>query len=359
MGDHGHERMAMRPAPGSALEAVKPAFFLPLLVDLLARPSAAAPSIRPHRGSRPSPAEGGLDGCCQRLQVRLCRQVREMVLPLARRAMLADEPRLFAGQVLVAAVADPPGRAVGDAHARCSKAGRQLALRPGPPARFLPVGVRQHGLRRAAELVGDVPLARPTAAGNRADKFDIGRVDLEVACNARRPGEVPCPPSPAEGRADAAAGVPPTRRRSATPEAIGRSISAGTISGLVRKGRRPPGTPTPASRAGSEVHASGSLIAARSRARSHKHRHLGAWERRRDERPAVGVLAERRRMLRGDACRSRALLRQRGVIDDERRVPPARPAAPCSSSRQARSGQPRARGHRARRAGCPSRTRNG
>src|SRR4051812_24999321 len=69
--DHGHQRVPVQTGPGAALEMVEAELLLHLLVRLLAHPA------RLDRG--PQLLERGLRG-----------QVGEVVLPLARGAMLAD-----------------------------------------------------------------------------------------------------------------------------------------------------------------------------------------------------------------------------------------------------------------------------
>ena len=107
--DQRHQRVSVQAAPGAALEVVEAEFLLELLVRLLANPAP-------------------LDCRGQFLQSRASRQVGEIVLPLARRAMLAHKPDLLAWHVLGALVADALWRAVGDPHPHGRKAGREPAL---------------------------------------------------------------------------------------------------------------------------------------------------------------------------------------------------------------------------------------
>src|SRR3954447_17156543 len=78
--DHRHERMTVKALPGSSLEVIETEFFFQLLVSLLANPSR-------------------LDGGRQGAQVRLRRQVGEIVFLLSGHPVFADEPGL-----------PPPGR---------------------------------------------------------------------------------------------------------------------------------------------------------------------------------------------------------------------------------------------------------
>src|SRR5919199_1060523 len=84
-GEQAQERVVVQAAPGAALEVVQPRLVLELLVQLLARP--------PRLDQRREPLERGVG-----------REIREVVLLLAARAMLADQPRLLAGQVPAACV---------------------------------------------------------------------------------------------------------------------------------------------------------------------------------------------------------------------------------------------------------------
>ena len=86
--NHGHERVAVEALPGSPLEVVETQFFFQLLVSLLANPSR-------------------LDGGRQGAQVRLCRQVGEIVFLLPRQPVFADEPGLVPWQMLLTLVPDP------------------------------------------------------------------------------------------------------------------------------------------------------------------------------------------------------------------------------------------------------------
>ena len=80
--DHRHERMTMQTLPGSAFEVIETEFLFQLLVSLLANPAR-------------------LDGGRQRTEVRLCRQIGEIVFLLSRHPVFADQPSLVAGQMLL------------------------------------------------------------------------------------------------------------------------------------------------------------------------------------------------------------------------------------------------------------------
>ena len=82
-GELAQERVVVQAAPAPTLEVVQPQLLLELLVHLLAHPAR-------------------LDQGGQGLERRVGRKVGQVVLALAGGAMLADEPRLLAGQVLPA-----------------------------------------------------------------------------------------------------------------------------------------------------------------------------------------------------------------------------------------------------------------
>ena len=79
-------------------EVVEAEFFLELLVRLLADPPR-------------------LDGARQAPDRRVGGQVRKIVLSLAGRKVLPNQPDFLAGQMLVAHLADALGRTIGDANA--------------------------------------------------------------------------------------------------------------------------------------------------------------------------------------------------------------------------------------------------
>ena len=123
--NHGHERVAVEALPGSSLEVVETQFFFQLLVSLLANPSR-------------------FDGGRQGAQVRLRRQVGEIVFLLSRHPVFADEPNLVAWQMLLTLVPDPLRWSVGDPHADGGKTSLELPLRTGAPADGMPLGIGQH-----------------------------------------------------------------------------------------------------------------------------------------------------------------------------------------------------------------------
>ena len=110
--DHRHERMTVKALPGSSLEVIETEFFFQLLVGLLANPSR-------------------LDGGRQGAQVRLRRQVGEIVFLFPRHSVFADEPSLVARQMLLTLVPDPLRWAVGNQHADGGEASLELSFPPG------------------------------------------------------------------------------------------------------------------------------------------------------------------------------------------------------------------------------------
>ena len=102
--NHRHQRMTMKAVPRPSLEVVEPEFLLQLLMGLLANPSC-------------------LDRRSQAAQVHPSGQVGKIVFLLSGHAMLADEPSLVAGKMLLTFVPYPLRRPVGEAHTDSSKPG--------------------------------------------------------------------------------------------------------------------------------------------------------------------------------------------------------------------------------------------
>ena len=125
VGDYRHERVPVQALPGSALEVIEAEFFFHLLVSLLANPSR-------------------LDGGRQGVQIRLCRQVGEIVFLLSRYPAFADEPSLIPWQMLLTFVPDPLWWSVGDPHADSGETSLQLSFGAGAPTDVLPPGVGQY-----------------------------------------------------------------------------------------------------------------------------------------------------------------------------------------------------------------------
>jgi len=112
--DQRQERMPVQTPPRAALEVIEAEFFLHLLVRLLADPAR-------------------LDGRGELPHCRLGRQIGEIILALARRAVLADQPDLVPGQMLTGAAVQAHCRSIGDPHAKRRKARPQRALGAVPP----------------------------------------------------------------------------------------------------------------------------------------------------------------------------------------------------------------------------------
>ena len=80
--NHCHQRVTMKAVPRPSLEVIEAEFFLQLLMGLFANPS-------------------GLDRRSQAAQVHLGRQVGKIIFLLPGCAVLADEPRFVAWQMLL------------------------------------------------------------------------------------------------------------------------------------------------------------------------------------------------------------------------------------------------------------------
>ena len=123
--DHGHKRVTVKAVPGSSLEVIKTEFFFHLLVSLLANPSR-------------------LDGGRQGVQIRLCRQVGEIVFLLSRYPAFADEPSLIPWQMLLTFVPDPLWWSVGDPHADSGETSLELSFGASAPTDALPLSIGHH-----------------------------------------------------------------------------------------------------------------------------------------------------------------------------------------------------------------------
>jgi hypothetical protein len=96
-GDHGHQRVAVKAFPGSAFEVVEAEFFLELLMGLFADPAR-------------------LDRGGESFEISVERDLDQIVFSFAGSAPFADEPGLYAGQMLHAFLANPLWRSIGHAH---------------------------------------------------------------------------------------------------------------------------------------------------------------------------------------------------------------------------------------------------
>src|SRR5215212_9919853 len=125
--DQRHQAMPVQTPPRAALEVIKPELFLKLLVRLLAHPARLD-----ERGQPP--------------QLCVGRQVREIVLALARGAVLAHEQDLIAGQMLTGPTLQTYLRPVCHPHPHGGELCLQRPLGAAPPADPAPRGLGQHGL---------------------------------------------------------------------------------------------------------------------------------------------------------------------------------------------------------------------
>jgi hypothetical protein len=290
-GEHRHQGVPVQPGPGPALEVVEAELLLELLVRPLARPAR-------------------LDQGRQLLGRGLGRQVGEVVLPLTRGAVLADQPDLLARQVPAAAQL----LALGRAHPQGGERGRERPLGPQPPADPAPGDVRQHGLGRDRLFARHRVLARPTRGRPRPRRLDRGRVEVLGLEDADRPGEAARAQPPAERGARPVPGI-----REHGPEAgAGGQHAVDLRQRQVGLGQRPPvllghAGPGAALRIGRPR-------LGQEQAQAYRHRDLTPGERERDQDLTVGALAEAAAVLAGHADRALALLRRGGVVDHRHRV---------------------------------------
>lgn len=131
----------------------------------------------------------GLDRAGKPLDRGLGGKVGEVVLALTGRAMFADDPDLFARQVLRAYVVDALCRTIGDTPAQGGEAGRQKPFRSAPPTDLLPTGMFQRGLRVDRPGVGDMALSGTPAPGDGKDYRHVGGIDPLMLGNAHRPAQ--------------------------------------------------------------------------------------------------------------------------------------------------------------------------
>src|SRR6202167_2504683 len=260
----------MQPGPGAALEVIESEFLLHLLVRLLTRPASL---------------ERRRDG----FERGVGRVVGQVILRLAVRSTLADEPRLVAGTVPMT----DDGLAVGDADAECAELRAQHALGATTP-RNRPERVRSErrdDVAYAARL-GGCRAARAWPArhafGSDGSQFRRHRVHPVAAIR--------------EHVAERHAGRYDTR------DLVERDLPLRTKHDLfgyaaLATTRRVLGPRL------------GQVQPPR-----HRKRHLVTCQRQRHERLAVGVLAELSAVLMRDAYRMRALLHERRVVDDQVRV---------------------------------------
>src|SRR3954463_1738086 len=125
--NQGQQRMPMQAPPRAALEVIEPEFFLELLVRLLTYPAR-------------------LDQGGQLLQRRVWRQVGQVVLALPRGTVLAHQPHLIAGQMLMGLPVQTNRWPVGDPYANSGELRPQWSLGAAPPGDLTPERLCQHRL---------------------------------------------------------------------------------------------------------------------------------------------------------------------------------------------------------------------
>ena len=130
-------------------------------------------------------------------------QVGQVVLALARAAVLAHQPDLLAGQVS----ALPELLALSRAHAHGGELGGKQLLGPSAPGDATPEGIDQRLPRRDWGLARHRVLARPAGTRLGPVQFDRRRVDVLHLWNADGPDEAAPAQARAEGSTDAIAGI--------------------------------------------------------------------------------------------------------------------------------------------------------
>ena len=157
-------------------------------------------------------------------------------------------------------------------------------------------------------------LSWATAGGNGKAQCDIASIDLLVPRDADRPLQTALAERMPERRAQAIAGI----SQHASEMHAGRSHPVDFVDGdLGFTAERLAVHRNPC-----RFHANRIARPAlrQEQLQAHHHRHLAARQRHRDQRLAVGGLPQGRGILRGNADRMAALLRQRRVVDHQHRV---------------------------------------
>src|SRR5471032_3056156 len=94
--------------------------------------------------------------------------------------------------MLLAHILDPLRWSIGGPYANRGEASFQPALGAVSPAHILPLGIGQHVFGRPRQDIRNVPLARPTPAGNRPDQLYPHRINLQVTGDTNGPGQAAC-----------------------------------------------------------------------------------------------------------------------------------------------------------------------
>ena len=170
----------------------------------------------------------------------------------------------------------------------------------------------ERGERGDRRLVGDVVLAALAGLGDGKDQGDIGRIDVLTPRQPHGPQQAAL----AQGLTEHSAGAVPGIGQHAAKAGTGGDHAVDLLEGDLRLCRRDlavlgnarPVHPLGIGRPG----------LGQKKAQAHHHRHLARCQCHRDQRLAVGRLAERGSVLRSDPDRMLPLLRQRGVVDDEK-----------------------------------------
>jgi hypothetical protein len=104
--------------------------------------------------------------------------------------MLADQPDLFAGKMLLPKVTNALRRAVSHPHAHGSKARCALDLGAAAPAYGLPLGALEYRMGRTRSDVRHMVLARSSATRDREHHGNTSRIDLLLLRDAHRPDQI-------------------------------------------------------------------------------------------------------------------------------------------------------------------------
>jgi hypothetical protein len=165
--------------------------------------------------------------------------------------------------------------------------------------------------------LGNGVLARPTPGRLRPQQLDRGRVDVLGLQDAYRPGEAAHAQALPEGRARP---VPGVGQHAAEADAGGGD----PVDLREREVRLRQGAAVLLGHAGpGAAPRVGGPLVRQEQPQPERQRHLAPGQGERDQRLAVGALAEAAAVLPGHADRQLALLRQGGVVDHQHRVRPA------------------------------------
>ena len=228
--------------------------------------------------------------------------------------MLADQPCFLTGEMLLAHVLDPLWWPIGGPHANGGKTCFQFALGPQPPTHIFPLGVSKHVFRRHRQQIRNMSLTGAPPTSYRKDQLHPRWIYFLT------PQDTDCPNQPArretltEWRAETVSGICQHTAEANTgcDHAINlgqRDLWLGSRYAMLDWNT---GTLHPRRIARPTL--------GNKETQCDHHRNFTARKRQRHQRLAIGRLAERRGILRSDTNRTIALLRHRGVVDDQHRI---------------------------------------